>query len=537
MLDLILPPSIQKAASDKSKAVGATTPWRRGNTINGAAEKRGNWSTYYDMYSKHAIVRAAIDKIAKTATTSGFDFTPRDKRTDNNEAEVNILKEFFNKQPDFIEELQSIYLDLMIYGDGYLYIVPDRQRKPSILKRLAPNTIQIKAKANGEVIEYYQKIEGEQGTVGSYTTFKAHELLHFKILDPNNSLYGLSPLESLTWAVATDIYAMRYNAAFFQNSGVTGTIIAVKNANPDEIERNRKWFTENYTGPENAHTPVVIEGEEISVHKAVATHTEMGFLEGRKFIIMEILAVLDVPPVKVGMTEDANRSSSKEQDKTFRTESITPLQNRVESVINGRFIRDILGVKNTIFAHAQDDNRDLIEQMDYFDTAVKNGSMNINEVRARLGLKDVEGGSTNGIMTPTGYVPLDRMQLYFQIPRQNADKIPVSPDDPVEGEPQPKDDSSGVPLVQKDVYGLQQGLLRLSKNEADLLDLRKALGHLYEAAEGITDADDLIIRARNSLRKSLQSDDEMLKSIFLEQARDYASQILQVVQLRTREEI
>src|SRR5690606_37836536 len=49
----------------------------------------------------------------------------------------------------------------------------------------------------------------------------------------------------------------------------------------------------------------------------------------------------------------------------------------------------------------------------------------------------VDGGEINGIMAPTGFVPLDRMNLFFRPPRTNERDVPPDPRDPLEGEPLP----------------------------------------------------------------------------------------------------
>lgn len=422
----------------QGKSKGVIAPWSSSLSAqdDNIIPKRGKWDQYYNMYKRHSIVRTAIDKIAKTATNVGFDFVPRDSRSKIRKGEVRILKQFFDEQQDFIYELRRVYKDLLIYGDAFMYIVPDRQRRPHSLKRLAPNTMAVRADKSGHVLGYVQFDPNDPAQM-NYTTFESHEIIHIRLDDPDNDLYGLSPLESLEWAVAADIYAQRYNAAFFQNSGITGTIISVTGVDPDEIQRNREFLIQYYTGPDAAHKPVFLEGESVKVEKSVATHSEMGFLEGRKFIIMEILAVLDVPPAKIGIMESANRSNSKEQDKTFRSESVAPLQYIIESALNSQFIQPILGVKNTIFVHSEGDTRDAIELMDYYKDGINWGIFNINEVRAKMGMAPVEGGDFNAVMTPTGFVPLDRLNLYFQLPQQNTDKIPPVPADPPQGERPP----------------------------------------------------------------------------------------------------
>lgn len=536
MTDLILPnrhvAEMMKATEGKGKIVGLT-PWRdrmQYGQLGKAATKRGRWADYYDMYKSHPIVRAAIDKIAETATNVGYDFVPRDSRAKNNESELTVLKAFFSKQDNFIYELRRIYTDLLIYGDAFLYIVPDRRRNPTKLKRLSPKTLHIEANKNGKIIAYYQK--NLEDISDDPVRFEPQEILHFMIADPDNDLYGLSPLESLRWAVTADIYAQRYNAAFFANSGVTGTIIGVRNANPDELQRNRKWLEEHYTGPENAHKPIVIEGESITIEKAVATHTEMGFLDGRRFITMEILAVLDVPPAKIGIMESANRSNSKEQDKSFRTESVSPLQNIVQNVINDQFVRKILGVEEMVFAHSEGDTRDAIEQMDYFTKGEAWGVFNPNEVRSKLGMAPVEGGDTNFIMTPTGAVPLDRMQLYFQIPKPNTDNIPATKQDPPQGEKLPtrtiqsstaSRSNTAKSFELHPALAAQGALLKLAQEEPIDRDLRQAYSYLNDA-EILGDA--RISYAKEAIRKAFETNDMILRKGYVERAQETMGQFI-----------
>jgi HK97 family phage portal protein len=530
MSDLItpsgLPLELKKGEEGKGKIVGLT-PWRDqfnfGRGVKGAAIKKGSWRDYYDMYKQHAMLRAAIDKIAKTATNVGYDFVPRDTTTKLKKREVNVLKAFFDKQEDFVGELRKIYKDLLIYGDAYMYLVPDRRRRPVKLKRLHPKTIHIKSTRNGDIQAYYQKDPDDLSD--EVVVFQPQEILHFRIDDPDNDLYGLSPLESLKWAVSADLYAQRYNSSFFQHSGVTGTIIGIRNANPDEVQRNRKWLEENYTGPESAHKPLVIEGESIEIKKSVATHNEMGFLEGRKFIILEILAVLDVPPAKVGIMETANRSNSREQDKTFRTESVSPLQVQVEAVINGQFIKKILGIENTVFVHSEGDTRDAIEQMDYYTKGEAWGIFNANEIRAKLGMAPVDGGDTNGIMTPTGFIPLDRLQLFFALPQANIEDVPEHPNDPILGEPPPKTTIRQVAAISRDTaksthpsLSAQGAMLKLLVQHPSDADVRQAYCYLNDA-QSLNDP-------RITLSKAVRVEDEFLKLGYVERAQEAMSQLL-----------
>lgn len=484
MTELILPSKTireQKKARGKDVAVGIS-PWSHSTVYDkDIIPKHGEWNTYYQMYRQHSIVRAAINKVAIAATNVGFDFVPRDSRSRIRKGELTILKEFFDRQQNFMYEIRRIYRDLMIYGDAFLYVVPDRSRRPHSLKRLAPYTIAVRTSDNGQVVGFVQFDERDP-TNQTYVTFEAHELLHFKIDDPDNDLYGLSPLSALLRTVTSDLWAQNYNISFFENSGITGTIISVNGVDQDEIKRNREFLMEHYTGPAAAHKPIFLEGDNVSVSKSVVSHTDMGFLQGREFNILEILAVLDVPPAKIGIMESANRSNSKEQDKSFRTESVGPLQSIVENVINGQFIRPILGVDNTIFKHSEGDTRDAIELMNYYTKGIAWGIYNANEVRAKMGMAPVDGGEVNGIMTPTGFVPLDRLNLYFKIPQQNTDDVPPVEKDPPTGEPTPRN----TPATEV-ATGQSQ---KVSKAMQDKLDsAREGMYILLQPEEQIDDKD------------------------------------------------
>lgn len=487
----------------------------------GAIPKKMDYRLYLDMYYNHPIVAAAINKIAKVATHTGFDFVPRDSRSKVKSREYKTCKEFFELQGDFIGELRKVYRDLLIFGDAYLNVIYSRSRKPIRLKRIAPWTIHIKANLKGHVEFYVQKnpMYGDEEPI----KFFPNEMLHFRIDDPGNDLYGMSPLESIKTAVTADLYASNWNKNFFKNGASTGTIMVVKDATIDEIERNKRWLEENYTGTDNAHKPLILTGD-VEVHHSVMNHEEMSFLQGRQYLKNEILAVLDVPPAKIGEMGSANRSNSKEQDKSFRSESVAPLQWVVESVISDQLLRQILGVKDTVFQHSQADIRDAQEQMNLWVDGTQNGILNINEVRGKLGLAPIDGGDINFVQTSTGAVPVDRMNLYFAMPRQNVEDVPPVPNDPPEGEPLPPPTVGSKPgqAAPGGATPIGKGLTGalgawLSVAEQDASSLRQAYAYATEYSE--THRDVRSGEICRSLNKALSQNDTQLQLAFIERAR------------------
>lgn len=484
--------------------------------LKGAQPKRDwmQWKLLYDMYRRHPTVRAAIDKIVKVATNTGYDFVPRDSRAKVKQSEYRKCKQFFDKQHDFVGELRRIYQDLLIFGDAYLYVVPDRRRQPAKLKRLAPWTIHIKSKRNGE-LDYYVQRDPDDPLAES-VIFRAHEILHFRIPDPADDLYGLSLLESIKLTVTTDLNAMTWNKSYFQNGAATGTMLLIEEASEAEVDRAREYIKRVYSGSENAHLPMILTGK-MRVEKSVVSHEEMGFLGGRKHLMQEILSVLDVPPAKIGVMESANRSNSKEQDKTFRTESVTPLQYIVESVINDQFLRGVLGVQETTFRHSKADVRDAQEQMDLWSDGLQHGIYNINEVRAELGRAPIEGGDINTVMTPTGAVPVVDMELYFRLPRLNIEEIPQDVH-AGHGHPDGTQDETMAGPEQKPTTNVEVGAPLATKSMARQLWLQSQ--ELLEVNED----DERLIKIERDLSKAVKTTDNDMRLALIERA--YAAMVL-----------
>lgn len=364
-----------------------------------------NYSTYLRMYKAHPIVRSAIDKIAKTAAATGYQFVSRDSKVDGNETNIAKLDEIFHRSRGSRLLVQT-YTDLLIFGDAYWYVLPARNGEPFQLRRVAPSSVTIVMdKVTGDVTKYITR-----DSQGKETQFDAIDFVHFRISDPNNDVYGLSPLESLQSTVAQDLFAQTYNESFFANSAQTGVIFNMRGASREEVERNREFLKKEYVGQANAHKPLLLEGD-VDVSRSVASPAEMQFIDGRKQLMSEILAVFDLPYTKLGgATETANRSQSSENDKSFKSETIQPLQTLVAEVVNEDLIWTTFSIEDTVFIHRDIDQRDEADRMALYLQGLNGGVYTLNYVRNLLGLPPVEGGDEPFIQTPLGLMPVSMVK-------------------------------------------------------------------------------------------------------------------------------
>lgn len=362
--------------------------------------KRQQMAIYYEMYRQHPVVRAAIDKKAQYASAAGWRFKPKNPSVEVSDYKVETLERFFRRSSGQ-QLLRLTFKDLDIYGESFWLIIRTVAQAKTPIKAVRLNPRYMTPVVTNGIISKW--IYGPVTGAELQQEYSTDQILHFKLEDPENDVGGISPLHPLQRAVAQDIFAMEYNESFFKNSAQTGTIFIVKTANEGEAERNRQWLEENYTGPQNAHRPLLLEGD-VDVERSVSSSQEMEFLRGRMLLRQEIAMVLEVDLEKLGVHEDSNRSVSREVDEGFHSESVWPRQVIIEEEINNVLIQAIFGWSDVVFDHNDRDPRRTQDQADTDDKNLKSGRESINEQRKRLGLAPIEGGDEYFIMTPTGVV-------------------------------------------------------------------------------------------------------------------------------------
>lgn len=375
-----------------------------GETVVIDRTRKARYNTYYEMYRQHPTVRAAIEKISKVAVTNGYRFTPAEFDEEVSKEKLAALKLFFRKS-NASQLLRSTYRDLLVYGEAFWLVIQDQSaaKKPINARRLHPKYMD-EVLVNGEltgwrfgpVVESTEKAK----------EYKTEQVIQFKFDDPDNDVRGLSLLASLELTVASDLFAMKFNERFFENSAHTGVVFNMKNSSPEEVERNRTWMEQNYVGTENAHKPIILEGD-MEVSKSVSSRVDMQFIEGRKFNREEILSVLDVDPSKVGINENSNRSVSKEADNTFRQENISPVQLVVEEEINNDLILIVFGWDDVLFRQNDSSRRDQLDMMKLYAEAERLGVYSINQVKGELGLPPIDGGDVHFVQTAAGAIPVE----------------------------------------------------------------------------------------------------------------------------------
>jgi phage portal protein BeeE len=282
---------------------------------------------------------------------------------------MEFLEHFFaevNMFESFNELLQSVYRDVLIYGEAFIlkqregatvekgnvsaagrddrvalqggrvdHVQSDKTMPVLALHRIPSVDTFAVAGSNGYPSVYRQKAEG-----GGFREYAVEDVIFFRLPDPDNPCHGISPMEALDLSLATDMSAAKYNEAYFRNGAKAGMVFAAQGLSEPEIRRNKQWIKDEYVKPENAHTPMLLLGNIQMVRDGNKAQNDMEFLQLRRFTREEICAVYSVPMSKLLHTSDGMGSTGKaSDDMTFRADTVGPLQTKVYETINRQLMK------------------------------------------------------------------------------------------------------------------------------------------------------------------------------------------------------
>ncbi len=246
------------------------------------------------------------------------------------------------------EFLQYLLIDLIVTGDSYTYLDSDQdlsvydnlkdddQRqspfgrlrtalaKDTVIKGMYRIPTQLmtpvpKTGDEGYGLHGYV-MESENGAFG----FLPAEIVHIKFPNPLSYWNGLSPLMAAILRILLERYATEHMLRFYKSGARLGGMIETdKNLNKEQITRLQRSFENDFTGRQNFYRTLVLPNG--MKYKPVEQNPiESSVIELGKMNREAILSVLRVPPIKVGIMDNANYANANVQLKIFYDDTIKP---------------------------------------------------------------------------------------------------------------------------------------------------------------------------------------------------------------------
>lgn len=351
-------------------------------------------------YQENAVVYRCVNEIALGASAVDLCVYQGDIKLDSHPL-ISLLKRP-NPQHAGNEYFQALYSFLLLSGNSYaVYSLVGNQ--PRELHLLRPDRIKIipskthipdafEYVIDGRVINRYE-VDSETGT---------SEVKHFKMWNPLDDYYGLSPIQSASFDIDQHNMAAKHNLGLLMNGARPSGAIIFKPKDESgmslqlsDSQRQQLMSDLNmrFSGSHNAGRPMLLEGD-FDWKEMGLSPKDMDFLELKNMSARDIALCFGVPSQLVGVPDNQTYNNVSEARLALYEDTIIPLLKRVESDFNEwlapRF-GDTINVRYDIdsipaMAERRKKTYENVVQ------AVREGIISRNEARDRLGYEPVQGG-------------------------------------------------------------------------------------------------------------------------------------------------
>jgi HK97 family phage portal protein len=354
---------------------------------NKAAQLEANVGAVWQANEIICIAAANIEiKLRKRNGKNGFDDVPEHKLLDLIERPNVFLT---GKQ---LRKLHFTYMNMT--GEAYeLKMDEDKNKIPAALHVLPAHTTEF------ELGKTWDDSKVKNGNK-TYTVF---EVLRDINPDPRNPYRGRGVIAAAAATLDTDTQAKEYNRRFFANSARPSITVETAGELSDEAyERFKQSFNEAFTGTENAHKPLIVEGA--TVKPFMLTQKEMDFLASQQFTRKEILAFFFVSGAMLGDTDQANRSNMDASEYNLAKYAVKPRVEQYLELLNTRLVK-LVDPSLEFYTDpiVPEDLEGKLKEA----TAAVNKWATIDEVRQEYGLEALPNGAGAIMYVPANLVPIN----------------------------------------------------------------------------------------------------------------------------------
>jgi HK97 family phage portal protein len=381
---------------------------------------------FYLMYRINSDLRRCIQEIQQTAGKDGYRLTLHVSSSDYDkeiiDPEVDKILSFGKGFNCLKNEILKHYL---ISGNVFVekLYASERSYKVVWYNVLDSRYMSIVCDPNYNPIRYlYQDLKNNR-TI----EYSPESLLHFgDNIDYDNPAFYMSLLEGIVPDVFGDDQASISNAYFFQNDAMPSSLYILEEGLTIEQQQQVMEFIKmQFSGGHNKHKNLV-SGNVRDIKPISQSHTDMDYLNQRKFTSERICACMGVPRIILNYTEWVNYSNAETQYRKFIENTVRPIEHFLESVfailiepVNARVVFEII-----------DDHID--DKLERTDVAIKNVTAwlwNRNEAREYIGDEPVDSDMMNEYTVSTTTIPLElAMTNALQTPDEEINNLKNGPE-------------------------------------------------------------------------------------------------------------
>jgi HK97 family phage portal protein len=282
-------------------------------------------------YNSNVIANKCINMIAQCVSSVEYDVfnLNTNELIDNSNLENAIGNSNQNNGTDFI---QSIVRSLMMSGNCYISCVKNYLGLIENFSILRPDKVSIVVDANLNPVQYiYSK-----GTKTQYFDIDTSnessycEILHIKLENPLDEIYGLAPLYTARFSIDQYNEAIAWNKSLLENGArPSGALVFESQSGSgdltdDQFDRLKNQLASQFSGGKNAGKVMVLEGglrwQEMSINPK-----DMDFIQTKNSAARDIAIAFGIPANLLGIQGDNTYSNMSEARIGFWEDTVLPL--------------------------------------------------------------------------------------------------------------------------------------------------------------------------------------------------------------------
>jgi len=197
-------------------------------------------------------------------------------------------------------------------GNAYWYIARKSSGEAGWIIPLRPDRVQPVPDPETFVKGYIYTLDGRQ------IALPPDDVMHFKYFATMKDHLGQGTLEAARKTLVDDVYAQKYNTAFFKNSAMPkGALGFDQVLGEEEYPRIRAMWDEIYGGGPDSANKIGVFGKGAKWLNIGMTQKDMDFVLTRKMNRLTLAAVFGVKPTMINTYEDVNYNTAKQQKLEF----------------------------------------------------------------------------------------------------------------------------------------------------------------------------------------------------------------------------
>lgn len=302
--------------------------------LNYAQPQYSEYSVYDAVkngLTKNIWVYRCVNLIAESITSAYWQIKDRGGNVKDNHPLLKLLERPNNDMPPK-DVWQTIWKHTELCGNSYLLKLKIGNRTRELWPLYPDKMRPIPSEMDGVMLDGY-----EFQNSGNLQKYEPSQIIHYKYTDPSNLYTGLPPYKAALRNIDIARQQDDWNYYSLVNRFEPSLLVSLaKDATEEQVQAASKKFKEKYRNKKDAGKPLLMSGID-KVDRLSYTSNEMDYIESKKMIREEICNAFGVPPILVGLAENASLNNVKEYEIVFWRHTLLPKLNGFAETLTWAF--------------------------------------------------------------------------------------------------------------------------------------------------------------------------------------------------------